>query len=221
MAPKTLALRFALVLALLLAIGAAAVPYQVVAAPLGASAVLPDLQTFSASLTDGAPGELRGVFADGIFAVPVAQQPTAAPGYVSLTDHTVTQFRQAAQFGNVGLLAHNSLTGQHFFQLGAGQLIYLVYGDGRVEPYQVSSILQYQATDPSSPTSHFIDLATNQRLSASELFTKVYRGPKHLVLQTCIAKNLNGSWGRLFIIAEPAPTATSGILKNSSIAGLQ
>lgn len=221
MAPKTFARRVAASLALLAVIGAAVLPYPVAAAPLGASRLLPDLRTFRASVQDGAADELRGVYADGIFAVPVEQQPASNPAFVSPIADSVTRFRLAAQFGNVGLLAHNFLTGQYFFEFAGGERISLIYGDGRIETYQVSRIYQYQATDPSSPTSNFIDLDTNKHLSASELFTKVYRGPKHLVLQTCIAKNLNDSWGRLFIIAEPAPTATSGILQDSSVTPLQ
>jgi hypothetical protein len=221
MAPRTIARRFTVSLVLILLICGAILPYTVAAAPLGASRRLPDLQTFSLSVRDGAANELRGVYVDGLFALQVEQQPRSSPGFVSIADNSVTQFSLASQFGNVGLLAHNFLSGQYFFQLSAGQRIYLIYGDGRIEPYQVATIFQYQATDPSSLTSNFIDLATNKRLSANELFTRVYRGPKHLTLQTCITKNLNSSWGRLFVIAEPASAPTSGILGDSQVVSLQ
>jgi hypothetical protein len=61
----------------------------------------------------------------------------------------------------------------------------------------------YQATDPSSVFSNFIDLDTGQRLSAGDLFAKMYEGTKHVTLQTCITERGNSTWGRLFVIAEP------------------
>jgi len=60
----------------------------------------------------------------------------------------LTQFSLPSQFGNVGLLAHNTLSGKFFFQLEVGQEVRLVYGDGRVEYFVIQRILQYQALQP-------------------------------------------------------------------------
>jgi hypothetical protein len=109
----------------------------------------------------------------------------------------------ASEFGNVGLLAHRDFSGQYFFELMPGMMIQLIYGDGHIETFQVTQVYQYQATEPYSVYSDFIDLATLEYLTASALFTKVYMGSRHVTFQTCISQNGNSSWGRLFVIAEP------------------
>ena len=105
--------------------------------------------------------------------------------------------------GNIGLLAHNYLSGALFFDLKMGDVVQLVYGDGNFEEYEVTQMHQYQALTPLSPTSDFLDLETNERLTAATLFQKMYGGPYHLIFQTCIERDNNDTWGRLFVIAEP------------------
>ncbi|MBI3153027.1 MAG: sortase [Chloroflexi bacterium] len=166
---------------------------------------VPSLPSFIESVKDGDPVALRGIYVEGKIAFPIVQQPYGDPGYVSSVDSVVTQFSIATEVGNVGLLAHNDLAGATFSQLNAGDTIILIYGDGHTQGFVVDNIQQYKATDPLSPYSHFKDLATDEEklLSALELFNKVYRGDYHLTLQTCIEKDGNLSWGRLFIIAKP------------------
>jgi hypothetical protein len=63
---------------------------------------------------------------------------------------------------------------------------------------------------PESTYSQFIDLATGKGTDAEGVFRKVYMGDGHLTFQTCIAKDGQLSWGRLFVVAEPfepAPAA--------------
>ena len=64
---------------------------------------------------------LRKVHVAGVLTLPVIQQPHGNAGYVSPLDGEITQFGMAAQFGNVGLLAHNHLSGRLFSQLAVGQ----------------------------------------------------------------------------------------------------
>ena len=184
-------------------------PYSVSAAPLKDATALPDLSSFSLSVQNGDADLLRGVYVNGLFALPVAQQPSSNAAYVSTLDNTITQFSLASQFGSVGLLAHNNLSGQYFFQLMSGMVIVLIYGDGRIEYYQVSHVYRYQATAPQSVYSDFIDLDTQEYLSGSALFKKVYMGPKHITFQTCISQNGNSSWGRFFVLAEPFQYSSS------------
>jgi hypothetical protein len=101
------------------------------------------------------------------------------------------------------LLAHNYLAGANFSELEKGDIIFLIYGDGRTQKFVVDDIQAYRATDPLSPYSYFENLNNEELLSAEQLFNKVYRGEFHLTLQTCIEKDGNLSWGRLFIIAKP------------------
>lgn len=144
-----------------------------------------------------------GVYVKGEFTLPVIQQPGSNLGFVSTVQDTLTQFGLAAQYGNIGLLAHNYLAGTEFFDLSVGEKVYVFYGTRRIETYVVTEILKYQALDPYSPYSEFKDLATGATLTANDLFHKVYMGERHITFQTCIEQNGNSSWGRLFVIAEP------------------
>ena len=164
---------------------------------------LPDYGRFLESVQNGQAGVLRGVYVPGVLAMPIVQQPVGNPGFVSQNDDEITQFRMAAEVGNVGLLAHNFLSGANFTNLSSGQEVRLIYGDGQVEYFTVVEVLQYQALQPYSPYSEFRDLESNVTVKADELFRKVYRGERHVTFQTCIEESGNSSWGRLFVIAQP------------------
>ena len=164
---------------------------------------LPSFGDFRLSVQNGEAGVLSGVYVQNVLALPVVQQPAGYPYFVSDRDGEATQFGMASQYGNIGLLAHNTLSGTFFTRLSVGQYVRLVYGDGRVEDFVVASILRFQASDPESVKSSFRNLDQNETLSAGELFNRAYGGERHLVFQTCIEKNGDPSWGRLFIIALP------------------
>jgi len=169
----------------------------------------PALNKFIESVTNGDAKALRGVYVKDVMAFSVIQQPANAPAFVSLVNNQVTQFNMAAQAGNVGLLAHNYLSGSFFSKLKAGDLVTIVYGDGRTESFSVTTILKYQALEPNSVNSDFRDLETQTILSAAQLFDKVYRGERHVTFQTCIEGDGNLSWGRLFVIAKPVVLETA------------
>jgi hypothetical protein len=169
----------------------------------GNSATLPSFTDFSKTVQNGKTNVLRGVYVSNVLALPVVQQPSNNAGYVSNTDGEITQFGMASQFGNVGLLAHNHLSGKSFSNLAAGQEVSLVYGDGKVETFVVTEVLQYQALQPNSAYSEFRNLSDNKTLTAEQMFKRVYFGNRHVTFQTCIAKDGNASWGRLFVIAIP------------------
>jgi hypothetical protein len=203
MASVSAARRLILSFCLLLFVIAALFPKSVSAASLDNPVAELDLPTFISSIWDGNPAVLRGAYADGLFALPVVQQPSYNAAYVSTIDDTITEFNLAAQFGNVGFLAHNYLIGQYFYQMGVGQRIILVYGDGHLEFFRVTQVHRYVATSPYSVYSDFVDLDTQEYLSAEALFGKVYQGSRHITFQTCIAQDGDSSWGRLFVLAEP------------------
>ena len=167
------------------------------------AASLPSFLDFSKSVQNGDANVLRGVYASNVMALPVVQQPSGSAGYVSNNDGEITQFRMATQFGNIGLLAHNHLSGKSFSQLTVGQEIRLVYGDGHVEYFIVTEVLRYQALQPTSPYSSFKNLDKEETLSAEDMFKRVYFGDRHVTFQTCIEKDGELSWGRLFVIAIP------------------
>ena len=167
------------------------------------AASLPSFLDFSKSVQNGDATVLRGVYVSNVIALPVVQQPSGNAGYVSNNNGEATQFRMATQFGNIGLLAHNHLSGKDFSQLAVGQEVRLVYGDGHFETFVVTEVLRYQALQPTSPYSSFRNLDKDETLSAEGMFKRVYFGDRHVTFQTCIEKDGELSWGRLFVIAVP------------------
>jgi hypothetical protein len=184
---------------------------------LQASSILA-FSDFVMSVSDGASGVVRGVYVPDAFAFRVVQQSTGNYGYVSTATNAVTLFSLAGEYGVTGLLAHNYLAGSTFANLTVSQEIRIVYGDGRVSYYQISTISRYKATSPLSVTSNFIDLATGTEYTTQQTFTKFYTGGHHVTFQTCIAQGNESSWGRLFIVAYPipAPLVPSPLMRKSN-----
>jgi hypothetical protein len=158
---------------------------------------------FVDSVRDGQTGMLRGVYAEGALSLLVVQQPSTQPAFVSSALGVVTEFQAAKAAGNVGLLAHNYLAGKDFAFLAPGQEVRAVFGDGKVEYFKITKILRFKTLQPKSVTSDFIDLDNGKLFTATQVFERVYRGARHLTFQTCIYKDGNSSWGRLFVMAEP------------------
>ncbi len=155
-----------------------------------------------------------------LFALTVEQQPANSAGYVASRPGVVTQFSLASNSGAVGLLAHNTFAGALFFSMHPSQRVVLSLANGIKRYYRISTIDQYQALQPASPYSDFLDLqAPGSPLSAGQVFQKIYQHPDWLIFQTCIARNGNVSWGRLFITAVPdeeyARISVTGRYRNS------
>ena len=161
------------------------------------------LNEFVSSVADGQSEVIRGLFVDEKIAFQVIQQPAGQLAYVSSAEDVITEFAMARSRGVVGMLAHNYLAGKFFSDIQMDDIIQVVYGDGQIQKYHVVDIQRYQALQPNSTNSEFIDLDTTQRLTATQLFNKVYTGDHHVTLQTCIQVGEVDTWGRLFIIAEP------------------
>jgi len=166
------------------------------------SSTVPPFWSFIKSVADGEL-ELKGLYIPSVLALEVVQQPKSQPTFVSADPNKATQFELASTYGTIGLLAHNFAGGAGFAEVVIGDKVDLVFGDGRIQQYRVSSILRFQAIDPANTRTSFLDLATQLKATAEDLFMKVYSGKPHLTLQTCISKGSISSWGRLFIIAEP------------------
>jgi len=167
-------------------------------------AAAPDLalNEFVAAL-DSDVDTLKGIYLEDKFALRIVQQPAGQAGFVSSTQGVVTQFAPAADYGVIGLLAHNFLSGSNFYEVNVGDVITIANGDSEIQQFKVSSVHTFQALSPNNTSSRFVNQATSEEISATQLFQKMYQGDPHLVLQTCIAKDGEPSWGRLFVIAEP------------------
>jgi hypothetical protein len=160
------------------------------------------LQAFARSVTDETrAGLVTGLFAPGTFAAPVVQQPYNNPVYVSTQADQLTQFRTAERAGSIGLLAHNYLLGKDFFKLEVGAWLHVVYANGRSRAYQVYAIKDYEALSMYT----FRELGSQASIDQYPLFDQLYRADDRVVLQTCIQKGNNLSWGRRFILAGPVP----------------
>ena len=142
----------------------------------GTGEALPDFAQFSITVQNGEGNVLRGVYVPDVLASPIVQQPTGNANYVSPIDGEITQFSMASQYGNVGLLAHIDLSGRFFSQLAVGQEVRLVYGNGRIEQFVVTEVLQYPAFEPNSPYSDLRDFSNDEILTAKQVFRKVYTG---------------------------------------------
>ena len=101
----------------------------------------PAFSGFIASVVNGQAKEVRGVYVPGTLALRVLQQPQDDPGLVFRVDGVATQFQLAAHNRVIGLLAHNDLAGATFSGLKIGQEVRIIYGNGRVEYYQIMKII--------------------------------------------------------------------------------
>lgn len=173
--------------------------------------VLPDIPEFSLDLerfidqvSGGTPEtELSGVHVPGILALRVIQQPRDDTTYVSPEWGIATQFKNAAVYGVTGLLAHNYLSGELFYELELGQVINLVFRNGETRPYQVTDIERYQKLEPGSLRSDLVELSSRKRFTTNQVFKRYYTGGDHVTLQTCLAGEGISNWGLIFIVAVP------------------
>ncbi len=175
---------------------------------------IPETSLSDASLPDltvkGTARQVVGVFVPGAFNFSVVQQPTGKPGYVSTDPDVVTQFGMVAQYGTIGLLAHNTLAGASYDQLALNDIAIIKFEDGTTQWYRIDSIKRYQALQPFSPYSNFIDLDhPGVEQSTQEVFSTIYQGKNSLVFQTCLERDGNPSWGRVFITATPVHSIVS------------
>lgn len=164
---------------------------------------IPPFSEFRESVKDGTD-RLSGLWVEGLLASPITQPLKNFDGYISSDSNTLTQFMlPEARTGTNALLAHNYLAGGTFSKLSYGDRLLLVNGTSKVKIFEVSGLLKFQALTQKSPTSEFVNLASDERHTAREVFETVYdQNPSTLVLQTCIAKNGDLNWGRLFVISK-------------------
>jgi hypothetical protein len=145
---------------------------------------------------------VSGIYAPGIFALPIIEQPADNDIYVSVKRNLVTLFGDAAENGVTGLLAHNFLAGALFYNLEIGGELWLVDGEEETTGYTVTNIEQFQKIDGGEADT-YINLRTQESMSTSEVFDRFYTGEPHLVLQTCLEEDDDPSWGLTFIVAQP------------------
>ena len=165
--------------------------------------VLPTFTEFVESVKTDDPDLMVGIYSAGILADRIVHQPQGNSGAVIAEPEKVTLFALAKERETLGLLAHNYLAGDDFFNIKLGTRIYLILGDGTDLPFEVSEIHDFQALEPLNPQSDFVNLVTHEKLASGDVFSEMYDRYHHMVLQTCIERDGDPSWGRRFIIATP------------------
>jgi hypothetical protein len=163
----------------------------------------PDLLGFIAEVFDGQADVVRGVYVEGVFSLPVFQQPEGDVAYVSSRMGEITEFQSAARNNVTGLLAHNYLSGDLFYNLELGHEVIIVYGNGTLRRYQVVDFQQFERLDRVDLRSSFVELSSGQTLTSDEVFSRFYRGEHKVTFQTCLKRNGISNWGLQFTIATP------------------
>lgn len=139
----------------------------------------------------------------GLLRLTIAPQ-NGDPMAVTIAPDQVTLYETAYDAGVIGLLAHNYLAGEVFYQLEPGDRLYLNH-----TAYQVRQVIQYQTLNPYE----FLDLETGRVLTGEEAIRAIYldQADGTLVLQTCLEKYGDPDWGLTFWIAEAVRRSPSQI----------
>jgi hypothetical protein len=163
----------------------------------------PDLIGFIAEVFNGQANVVRGVYVEGVFSLPVFQQPEGDIAFVSERMGEITEFQSAARNSVTGLLAHNYLSGDLFYNLELGQEVIIVYGNGTIRRYLINDIQQFERLDRVDLRSSFVELDTGRTLTSDEVFARFYRGPHKVTFQTCLKRYGISNWGLTFTSAIP------------------
>jgi hypothetical protein len=110
-------------------------------------------------------------------------------GNIPTYPDVVSQFNAPA----LVFIAHNTEDGQYFDDIQVGNVIH--YNDG-------NEWMGYamQATEPDSPRTRLI--WNGDALTPEQIHQQIFNVPDTLILFTCIYKDGNFRWGRLFVIAD-------------------
>ncbi len=161
-----------------------------------------ELTTFVDSVRNGNADQVVGIYVEDKIAMPMVQQLEGDHAFISSLPNTVTQFGLPADYGVLGVLAHNTEAGADFYSLEEGDVVFAVYGDGTLNRYQIENSEVWQAFNPHDPyNGSFESVETQETVSLRDLFMDTYTTPDTLVFQTCFAQGDNSEWGRLFITA--------------------
>lgn len=117
---------------------------------------------------------------------------TAIPQY----DGSVAKFDVPA----ITLLAHNYQSGRTFDDIQVGDSLRYQYEQGNWQTYQVRDVLIFQALSPDSERSDLM-APDGTIYTPKQIHELLYNHPEYLILQTCIYRDGNLNWGRLFVVA--------------------
>ena len=130
------------------------------------------------------------VVAPGAFDLEIVDQGEDS-SYISANIETATLFRDAGWYGVVGLLAHDYLAGELFFDLEVGDSLWLLYPQGAVA-YKVTHVVEYMPAGED-----MLRDVDGRLLRYEEVFDLMYTIPGRVVFQTCTKEG--GFW---FVVGE-------------------
>lgn len=139
---------------------------------------------------------LRGLYAESIVELKIVQSPTNT---LSMKADEVLELSISEQLGNTILVAHNTLGGKNFKYLTLGQTIYTIKGNGSYEKSIIIEIAEFESLS----NNLYKESSTGLIFTDMQLVERFFFGNKHVLLQTCVEKDYNYGWGRLFIVAIP------------------
>ncbi len=133
-------------------------------------------------------------------------------GSVTTDSYKVTLGIFSSKPNAIWLLGHNNLVGAAFLKLQVGDEFFIHFQDSRTQWYKVDSIRRYRAITPESDGTNLVEVSypslndiTGQEEEPFSVKNKVLQDG-YVTLQTCISKDGNGIWGRLFVIAKKIET---------------
>jgi hypothetical protein len=140
----------------------------------------------------------------------IVQQPYKNYNWISDFTNVFTQLAQPRSiYGTKVFSIHTYGNDNVLYDLKVGDIIFYrtkittneCSNEIYLNFYQVKEIYHYQAVQPLNPRTPLIDLETNETFSSTRIFDKLFGNNKRILFQTCIFKDGNTSWGRLFIVA--------------------
>lgn len=127
-------------------------------------------------------------------------QPVGQPSYVTNVPGKVTLFRQTLARNALVFIIHNDLGGTRLYDTKIGDLIYVSSAQDRVY-YEVIHIYRFRADQPTDPFSDLFELETGERFTVDAAYDLVFPGG-YVTIETCIIRNGDVNWGRIFIQAK-------------------
>lgn len=139
---------------------------------------IPSLANFIKEVSGGAGNQLKGVWAEGLFAIRVGGISNSAPD----NRNTASIYQKAKNNGGNVLLIHNSLGGSRLYQMD-GRPVYIVYPNSSPQIVHLTGGYWYEQSGKNYYPWGCLDCTPK---SSQDIFNTHYTGRAGLVIQTTI-----------------------------------
>ena len=138
--------------------------------------------------------------------IKIVPQPNGKYSWVSNDSNSFTEFSVPKKlYDTQYFLAHNTKAGSHLNEIKIGDVIKFREsnaGLGEHTERKVKEIRKFKALQPTNLKTPLVDLSTGKQYSVEDITKEMWTNNKQVVFQTCIEKEGDINWGRLFVIAE-------------------